>query len=110
MIDRDAIQKARQDREFTQNGWLTFYLVGAPDRHAKMAAGLQELEAVNLSDGVGGFVYAKVPVSIEEAAIEQQISKVRLLAEKTGVEIDLIDLDSGSDVEKSRFYTLWKPC
>ncbi len=109
MIDPEAIQKAREDRAFAQNGWLTFYLEGAPEYHAAMAPGLRELKAENLTDGAGGWVYAKIPVAIDEIAIEQKISIVRSLADEAGVKIGIIDLDSDSDVGRSKFFTLWLP-
>lgn len=109
MINLEAIQRAREDRAFGQNGWLTFYLEGAPEYHAAMAPGLRELNAENLTEGVGGCVYAKIPVVIDEIAIERKISIVRSLADEAGVEIGIIDLDSDSDVESSKFFTLWLP-
>jgi hypothetical protein len=108
MIDREAFQKAKIDPAFRESGWLTFYLEGTPERHATMAPGLRKLGAVNLTDGVGGFVYAKVPVVIAEVEIVEQISNVSSLSEKAGIEIGVIDLDANSDVEKSKFYTLWQ--
>ena len=107
MIDKKAIEKAKNDPSFDAKGWLTFYLVGSAEQHRDMAAGLAELDAVNLTDGAGGSVYAKVPVGITEPKILSCIQRVQTLAETMGVQIAVIDLDASPDVEKSKFYTLW---
>ena len=107
MIDFEAVEKAQNDRSFGETGWLTFYLQGSADQHMRMAPGLQELGAINLSDGSSGFVYAKVPVAIERSDIEARIEQVRALAKAVEIEIAVIDLDASSNVEKSKFYTLW---
>ena len=104
MIDRQAIQKAILDRAFSQNGWLTFYLMGAPDCHAAMAPSLRELKSVNLTDGVGGFVYAFV------AGVDRIMDMMRTATNVTGDatvtvatasmlgEIDKSELASADDV------------
>lgn len=108
LIDKMEVERARKDSAFGLCGWLTFYLDGAPDRHTKMAPGLQKLQAVILVDCAGGSVCAKVPVVVDDAVIERQISNVRTLAEETGVEIRVIGLVASPDTEKSNFHTLWE--
>ena len=107
MIDKRAIEKAKNDSSFEAKGWLTFYLVGSAEQHREMAPALAELDAVNLTDGAGGSVYAKVPVEITETEILSCIQQIQALAETMGVEIAVIDLDASTDVEKSKFFTLW---
>lgn len=109
MIDLAAIVNARNDPSFGQEVWITFYLVGDPDGHASMAPSLVALNAVNLGGAEGGFVYAKVPASLNEAEIQERIAQVRALADKSEIEIAVIDLDAATDVERSKFYTLWTP-
>ena len=107
MIDRTAITKAREDPAFGDEGWLTFYLAGDPSQHAAMKPGLQAMKAVNLSGAEGGFVYAKIPVELDESEITQRVSQVRSLAEQSEIRIDIIDLDATAYVTTSNFYTLW---
>lgn len=107
MIDRAAIESARNHPSFSNSCWLTFYLAGNPDRHAAMKPGLLKLDAVNLGEAEGGFVYAKIPVSLDEREIEASISSVRKLAEEANVDVEIIDLDSSSDVGESKLFTLW---
>lgn len=108
MIDRAAIEKATNDPAFGTEGWLTFYLLGNPDRHEAMAPALVALEAINLGGGEGGFVYAKVPVPLDEREIETRVKQVQALTDASGVEILVIDLDSAAAAERSKFYTLWR--
>ena len=108
MIDRTALADAQNDAAFGDDGWLTFYLDGAPERHESMKPALIELGAVNLERAEIGFVYAKVPVSLNVVEVEKRIDQVRALAGKAGVEIGVIDLDASTDVERSKFYTLWQ--
>jgi hypothetical protein len=107
MIDQSAIEMARNDPASEHNAWLTFYLMGSPLRHASMEPGLKAVNAVNLGGAEGGFVYAKVPVSMNAAEIEERISYVRKLADDAEVAIELIDLDSSEDIAQTKTYTLW---
>lgn len=107
MIDRIAIAKAREDPAFGDDGWLTFYLAADPFQHAAMRPGLETFNAVNLDGTESGFVYAKLPIALKEDQIAQRVAQVHKLAEKTGVRIDIIDLDASADVRGSKFYTLW---
>ena len=107
MIDRGAIEGARSHPAFGDACWLTFYLFGNPDCHAAMKPGLLKLEAVNLGGAEGWFVYAKVPVSLDENEIETRISAVHQLADEADVDVEIIDLDSSSDVTQSKLFTLW---
>ena len=108
MIDRTAIEQARNDAAFRDGCWLTFYLAGPPDAHAMMLPGLVALKACNLDGAEGGFVYAKVPVELATSEIEARIALVRQLASDAEIEIVLIDLDASADVERSKFYNLWQ--
>ena len=107
MINKQAIEKAHNDPSFKANGWLTFCLVGSVKQHREMASGLRELGAINLSEGIGGAVYAKVPVAVEETAILRCVEQVLTLAETMAVQIAVVDLDASPDVGESKFYTLW---
>lgn len=108
MIDRTALADAQNDAAFGDECWLTFYLDGAPERHEAMKPALVELGAVNLEGAEIGFVYAKVPVSLNVVEVEKRIEQVRDLAQKAGVGIGVIDIDACIDVERSKFYTLWQ--
>lgn len=108
MIDRTALTRAQNDVAFGDDGWLTFYLAGALEQHVSMKDALIELRAVSLEGAEYGFVYAKVPVSMNVVDIEKRIAQVREVAAKAEVEIDVIDLDASPDVERSKFYTLWQ--
>ncbi len=102
-----AIAHALEDPAFGLNVWLTFYLAGDPSQHAVMKRGLEAFGAVNLGRAEGGFVYAKLPVRLEECEIAQRVAQVRDLAEKSQIRIDIIDLDATSDAKEAEFYTLW---
>lgn len=108
MIDQTTLANARNDAAFGDDGWLTFYLVGALEQHQAMKPALIELGAVNLEGAEYGFVYAKVPVSLNAVEIEERIAQVRDLAGKANVKVDIIDLDASDVVERSKFYTLWQ--
>lgn len=108
MINLTALTNAQNDAEFGDDGWLTFYLVGALEQHRSIKDALAGLGAVNLEGAESGFVYAKVPVSMNCVEIEKRIAQVREVVGKAEVEIVLIDLDASTDVERSKFYNLWQ--
>ena len=108
MIDESAFRMAMAHSAFRSDAWLTFYLEGRSEQHAAMKDGLEALGARNLGGGESGFVYAKVPVIMDQGAIETRIKEVGNLASDAGVEIGIIDLDAELDVENSKFFTLWK--
>lgn len=108
MIDRTAIERARNDAAFGDSCWLTFYLAGSPEAHAMMQPRLVALKATNLYGAKSGFVYAKVPVEIATSEIKGCISQVRQLASDAKIDIVLIDLDASADVQRSKFYNLWQ--
>ena len=108
-LDRNAFERAKAHDAFADRCWLTFYLVGSAEAHAAMRSGLVELGGENLSGGEYGFVYAKLPVHLYLHDIEDRVAQVRTLCLETGVSLDLIDLDSSSGVEASKFFTLWQP-
>lgn len=56
-----------------------------------MAPALVALEAINLGGSEGGFVYAKVPVPLDEREIETRVKQVQALADASGVEILVVD-------------------
>lgn len=106
-LDWDALASARADAAFADDAWLTFYLRGDPSRHDAMKPALVAIGARNLEGAEGGFVYAKVPVTLDAQGIEQTVDEVRQLAAKCGLEIDIIDLDSSDDIQKTKVYFLW---
>ena len=106
-IDWTIVADAKSHDAFENAAWLTFYLFGDPSLHEKMRPSLERLGARNLEGSEGGSVYAKVPVELCVEDIEQKIDTVRTLAFEAGVEVDIIDLDSSSEVEQSTFFILW---
>lgn len=108
MIDQSALTKARSDPAFGERGWLTFYLCGAPAQLHAMQAGLLSLDAINLGGSEYGFVYAKVPARLRQEDIERRIAQVVDLAIAAGVTVDMVDLDASPDVDRSKFYTIWR--
>jgi hypothetical protein len=106
-LDLDAVAKAKVDDAFAEDAWLTFYLFGDPWRHDALKPALVALGARNLVGAEGGMVYAKVPVTLDAKDIEQTVDEVRHLASGVGLDIHIIDLDSGDNVERSKFYSLW---
>ena len=106
-IDWTAVEDAKSHDAFENAAWLTFYLFGDPPLHQKMRPALERLGARNLEGSEGGAVYAKVPVELCVEDIEEKIDTVRAMASEAGVEVDIIDLDSSSEVEHSKFFTLW---
>ena len=107
MIDDEIIQLAVADDRFGSNAWLTFYLFGDPEALRAMKPGLIAMDAVNLEGEEGGCLYAKVPVHLEKAEIEETVTNVRSLGSEHNVRIDIVDLDSSADVGSSKFFTLW---
>jgi len=108
VLDQHAFERAKANPAFEDRCWLTFYLVGSTQAHSAMKPGLQELEGENLTGGEYGWIYAKVPVNLEFDHIGDRVARVRTLCFETGVILDLIDLDSSSDVKASKFFTLWQ--
>jgi hypothetical protein len=106
-LDWDALASAKEDAAFAEDAWLTFYVCGDPSCHDAMKPALVALGARNLEGAEGGFVYAKVPVTLDAKDIEQTVNEVRHLAAKFGLEIDAIDLDSSDDIYKTKAYFLW---
>ena len=108
MLDLANIEEARSNPAFGPEVWLTFYLFGKPKRLKAMALSLEPLGATNLDSSETGVIYAKVPVLLEEPEIVARVKQVRDLADAQDVGIDIIDLDSASDVFESTFYSLWQ--
>lgn len=106
-LDLDAVEHAKADAAFTEDAWLTFHLMGDPWRHDTMRASLVALGARSLEGSEGGFVYAKLPVTLTISDIQQTIDEVRHLAAEAGLEIHIIDLDSSDEIERTKFYSLW---
>jgi hypothetical protein len=104
----DVIAEAARLPEFGGNAWLTFYLTGSHSNLESMATALKESGASNLDGAQAGFLYAKLPTKLELSELKRNVRNVRSLADQCGVNIDLIDLDSSSDVERSKFITLFK--
>lgn len=106
-LDWDALASAKADAAYAENAWLTFYLRGDPSRHHSMKPALIALGARNLEGAESGFVYAKVPVTLDAKEVEQTVNEVRHLAADCGLEIDIIDVDSSDDIQKTKVYYLW---
>ena len=107
VIDDGAIQLALADDRFGSNAWLTFYLFGNPEALRAMKPGLIAMNAVNLDGEECGCLYAKVPVQLERTEIERTVTNVRSLRREHDISIDIVDLDSSTDVGSSKFFTLW---
>ena len=110
MIDEivwDGFEAAKAHPNFADGAWLTFCLMGHPDNHRSAWPEFQKLGAVNLEGEEGGFVYAKFPVSLDRSRIEQVVEKVWKLSSDADLDCSIIDLDASTDVERSKFFTLW---
>ena len=110
MIDEifwDGLEAAKAHADFQNGGWLTFYLMGHPSSHRSTWLELKRLGTVNLKGEEGGFVYAKFPVSLDQAKIEQVFETVWKLASEADLDCQIVDLDASPDVERSKFFTLW---
>lgn len=86
--------------------WLTFYLTGSQPRLAVMAEKLTAIDAVNLEDTDGGFLYPKLPVQSNPEAVIALVQHVRELAAASEIEIINVDVDTAADVRRSRFEEL----
>ena len=110
MIDEivwDGLKAAKAHPDFSDGGWLTFYLMGHPDNHRATWPEFQKLGAVNLEGEEGGFVYAKFPVSLEQSKIEEIVERVWAISSEADLDCSIIDLDASTDVKHSKFFTLW---
>ncbi len=107
VIDQKAIRLALADDRFGPKAWLTFYLFGDPEALNAVKPGLLAMDAVNLNGEEGGCLYAKVPVKLERAEIEEAVARVHSLGSEHDVRIDIVDLDSSAEVSSSKFITLW---
>lgn len=83
--------------------WLTFYLTAQSTLLVAFAEKLAELQAVNLTDAEGGFLYPKLPVSNSASQISSLIEQVRSLAAQHNIEVLAVDADTTTDPSTSRF-------
>ena len=110
MTDADIVNRANAIARlpgFEQaQWWLTFYLSAAPACLDALALKLSGLGAVNLGGAEGGFLYPKLPVENDPAAVAIAVGNVRALAIDCGVEVISVDVDTSPDVEGSAFREL----
>jgi hypothetical protein len=90
----------------TADWWLTFYATGPEERLVRLATLLGPLGAVNLDGADGGFLYPKMPVAHEPENVADLIIHVRDIAEREGVEILSVDIDTSADVTRTKFAEL----
>jgi hypothetical protein len=89
--------------------WLTFYLSGGESDLALMAAALQDDEWTNTAGSESGFLYPKKHAAKTVVDVLRLGRKVEEFCDLYGVELISIDADSQSDVQGSRFITLYSP-
>lgn len=89
--------------------WVTFYLSGAENDLAMMAAELEEDGWSNTAGSESGFLYPKKRTANALADILRIGQKVEEFCDLYGVELISIDADSQLDVQGSRFITLYRP-
>ncbi|MGA1808964.1 MULTISPECIES: hypothetical protein [Sphingobium] len=83
--------------------WLTFYLSGSPATLDRVAEALSRMEAVNLADGDGGFLYPKLRAPESAEDIASLIEQVGQIAKQCGATLLSVDLDTSRDPSTSRF-------
>lgn len=86
--------------------WLTFYLTAEPARLDRMADRLSARGAVNLGGGEGGFLYPKLQVTNDAAAVAELVADVQQLATILGVEVLSVDVDTSPDIKRTHFKEL----
>jgi len=101
-----ALDKAASSSDFGADGWLTFCLCGEPAKLRALADDLAALHARNLEGAEGGFLYAKLPVQLDVSDIQRIEGFVSGAAERHGIIIDHIDLDSSPDIGGSKSFSL----
>lgn len=88
--------------------WLTFYLGGSAANLAALAHVLKKNGWTNLDGWEGGMIYAKVEVDKSVSAIVEAAEATQKMCGQFGAVIDLIDADTSSVVEQSKFETLYR--
>ncbi len=88
--------------------WLTFYLMGAPDRLQQVSESLKACGWVNVDGWEGGFLYPKVQVEKSVEAVVGAAKATQKLCAPHGIEILDIDADTSPDVNRSQFVTLYR--
>lgn len=61
---------------------------------------------MNLGGAEGGFLYPKLQVTNDAAAVAELVDEVRQLATTLGVEVLSVDADTSPDVERTHFREL----
>ncbi|MEH6789684.1 hypothetical protein [Parasphingorhabdus sp.] len=107
-IDSGKVREAQTHADFSENAWLTFYLAGQSNDLDALSVALEKFGARNLEGSKGGFVNAKIPVSLTESDIIDRVDQVRKQADRFNISIDIVDLDPTDESHSKKFYTLWK--
>jgi hypothetical protein len=83
--------------------WLTFYLMGWPEKLNAVAQRLLEFCAVNLDGAEGGFLYPKLNVISDPKTVSALINQVEQISASHEVEVIAVEADTTSDVLTSTF-------
>lgn len=95
--------------DFAGDGlWLTFYLVGAPEKLHQVSDTLKARGWINVDGWEGAFLYPKVQVEKSVEAVVGIAEATQELCVSHGIEILNIDADTSADVERSQFVTLYR--
>ena len=88
--------------------WLTFYLCGPPEKLEAIVGPLTSFGATNVSGSESAFLYPKIPTRGEITSVLEIVDLVGRTCADAGIEIDVIDLDTETDVGTSKFATLFR--
>ena len=88
--------------------WLTFYLMGSPEKLQQVAESLKARGWVNVDGWEGAFLYPKVQVEKSVEEVVRAAAATQELCVPHGIDILNIDADTSLDVERSQFVTLYR--